>query len=217
MIEINLLPEDLKRTSRVNRGAGQRPLILLVVLLAAVAGGMGYFRVAHLSPRRAAHEALASRLAGLRKQADELATLERSIKHVEKRKRALATLYQSRYLWAEKLDQLIDIIPPNVWLRSAKLSAPRRTRTGSGGGIFTLECNSAGAEEKGITLFRERLRANEAFWNDVAAMNRIAHRRREYPEYVEGVALEFTVDLDLKNRVPSEAPPARRTQTARSQ
>ena len=203
MIEINLLPEDLKRHARAG-GGGRRRMVLCVALLVAAAVGAGYFHVVHVSKRQTRHERLAAALAVLQRDTREMAELQAAVKHVERRKSALTDLYRQRTLWAEKLDQLVDIIPPNVWVRSIRLASPRRARLGSASsGTLTLECYSAGAEEKGITLFRERLKEHEAFWQDVEHINPIQHRRREFSAYVEGVALDFTVDLDLKGRQPT--------------
>jgi len=220
MIEINLLPEDLRKSARARGGGGgaNRLWVLVAVLLVVAAAGVAYFHMVPLGRRQAKHRYLAGRLAKLKKQSKELSQLQAAVKHIEKRKRALADLYKKRVLWSEKLDQFTDIVPRNVWIRSMKLSAPRRSRRSSGsGGSLVLECYSAGAEEKGITLFRDRLKENTDFWQDVARMNRISHRRREFPEYVEGVALEFTVDLTLKAPDAKKSAKAKRpTRTARS-
>jgi len=216
MIEINLLPEDLKRHARSRGGGGRRTIVLCLVLVVVAGGGAGYFHVVHLGARQRRRDLLAARLATLQRDTQELATLEAAIKHIAKRKRTLTALYAERILWAEKFDQLVDITPKNVWFRSIKLAAPRRRRLGStSGGTFSMECYSAGADEKGITLFRERLEAHEGFWKDVARKNRIRHRKREFPAYVEGVALDFTVELQLKSRKPAPPKaPRRRTRTA---
>ena len=214
MIEINLLPEDLKRRARAG-GSRQRTAVLCALLVAVAAGAVGYFHFTRVGARRALNRRLSERLASLRRDIDELATLETAIKHIEKRKRALSDLYADRTLWAEKLDQLVDIVPDNVWIRSIRLAAPRRSQlTSTSGGSLILECYSAGEKEEGITIFRERLRQHEAFFKDVADMNPISHRRREFPAYVEGVALDFTVDLQLKSRTPVKPTvPQRRTRT----
>ena len=210
MIEINLLPEDLKRRVRAT-GGGRRTAVLCVILLAVAAGGVGYFHVVHLGRRQRRRDLLSAHLAKIQRETQELSVLQGAIRRIERRKQALATLYARRILWSEKLDQLVDITPRNIWLRGIKLTAPRRRRVGTSyGGILTLECYSAGAEEKGITLFRERLQKHQGFWKDVARMSRIHHRRREFPAYVEGVALDFTVELFLKSRQPPKAKKARR-------
>jgi Tfp pilus assembly protein PilN len=217
MIAINLLPEDAKR--HAGSGGGPRRIIaLLAVLLLVAAGGAGYFHVTYVAGREALNRSLSQRLALLQRDTQELPTLDAAIHQIERRKGALLELSNRRLLWAVKFDQLADIIPDNIWLRAIRLSEPRSQRLSATGSTLTLECYSAGAEEKGITLFRERLQQNEAFWKDVARINRIQHTRRDFPAYVEGVALEFNVDLQLKAQEPPKpAVPQRRTRTASAQ
>lgn len=210
MIEINLLPEDLRRGAR--KAGPSRAGLAAGAALLVLAAGVVYFHVAHIGPRSALHRQLSDQLSGLERKTGELATLQAAVSHVEKRKRALAELYSERILWSEKLDQLLDIVPPNVWLDEIRLTLPRGTRrAGDSGGTLVLECYSAGTDEKGITLFRERYRGHEAFWADFARDNRIEHTRRDFPEYVEGVALAFSVDLELKSRQAAAVKPAPKT------
>jgi len=217
MIEINLLPEDLRKRARGGGGggSGRRKMVLGVALLVVAAIGAGYFHVAHVRGRQERHEHLSAALVTLQRETEEMPSLQSAIKRIERRKGALTDLYRERTLWAEKLDQLVDIVPENIWVRSIRLAQPRRRHIGTpSGGTFTLECYSAGTEEKGITLFRERLKEHVAFWEDVEEMNRIKHRVRDFPAYVEGEALDFTVDLQLKSRKPAApTPPARQART----
>lgn len=118
MIEINLLPEELRRKERLKLPKefyiiGISMLGFLIILHATTGMLIEWrkHRVVKLNRRW-------TELAPLKKEIDivkqELADLNQRVEGIDQ-------LMVKRFLWSEKLNQLSDLIVPGIWLRELSL------------------------------------------------------------------------------------------------
>jgi len=133
MIRINLLPEKEVKRRRVVEGAAPArqvsPLATLVILaLFALIGGFYYFGVrARLYPRRTSEQKLRTEL---ERVTDDIEKRYKSVTDLQKldsiSKSMLDIVYaldpEDRLLWSEKLNQLSDLVPENVYISHISVS-----------------------------------------------------------------------------------------------
>lgn len=118
MIEINLLPEELRRKKsyglnlnlkaekiKVLAVSGITLILVLVILLLSLGS---FIRKAQVNRLLAKEKNFSSRLYQIDLVNKEIAALKVKMK-------ALDELTNRRFLWAEKLNQLSDLILPGIW------------------------------------------------------------------------------------------------------
>lgn len=150
MIRINLLPEEFRRAEGT-----PMPRLIAIVASVAVAFSMmlacGYVFLRKLPEANEKAKEAATTLATRKKQLADSGYEEllATIDALGMRKKAIGDIYRSRVEWAQKLDELVDLVPEDIGLVRVNLSEPdkiRGSRSDMHGGILTLECLSTGTD-----------------------------------------------------------------------
>lgn len=178
MIEINLLPSELRRKKeritlpREFYVIGMMILGFLIVLHAATGVMIKWkrYRVAKLSRRW-------TELAPVKKEID---IVKREIADLSQRVGGIDQLMVKRFLWSEKLNQLSDLIVPGIWLRELFLgssvqlkdSPPTLTLKGS---VISLR----GEEMAVVGKFMANLKQNKGWSFDFDNIELQSIQRRE--------------------------------------
>jgi len=212
MIEVNLLPEEYRRTEITPLPR----LITIVVGVIVVVGGFFLLMQKYLNIRsaKALRDDNRGRVERAEKVIEEYNRLRSEINEIETRLSAIKDIWQSRLLWAIKLDQLADVVPNYVGLTSLSLDEPRgRTRAGRGaiGGTLKMKCISASDNEKRLANFLRTLKGeirsenrdvpeevSKEFFADFVEVISSGWSKRESDEYVEREFLEFDLELPVK-------------------
>jgi len=203
MIRINLLPKELQRV-KPTPWPKLLGLFLAMALILAVALIYVYYHF-NLLPRVVDRERqLAEQSQGLMERAEEADRLRAEISDFELREKTIKEIRSTRYMWSKKFDQLLDIIPADMWLTALAVTEPRqRTGTTATGPTMQMDCMLLGTEKDKIADFRRGV-INHPIYKDVA----------EFPEFAWSVvlsgnpadpaeqAMKFKADLILKSKMP---------------
>ncbi len=155
MIEVNLLPAELRR---VEHTPLPRFLVILIgtaAVMATVAFGVivNLRRVPDLGVRQAD---LVKEIAVAQTAAAAYDKLQDEISDVTARKHAIAEVWRTRIIWSLKLAQLAQMTPPYVGFTGMKLDEGRSTgnREQENGGMLTLESLLAGSDLNRVADWR---------------------------------------------------------------
>ncbi|NQT06524.1 MAG: hypothetical protein HQ575_03185 [Candidatus Omnitrophica bacterium] len=141
MIEINLLPDELK----AKRKAFKIPDATAAFLPAAV-GIAIFFVVTHLvfitviRVNKAAYGKMERGWSSIREEKESIELIKRDGLSVKKRLDAIESLTHKKILWSKKLNQLSDLIIPGVWF--TRVSIDKKT--------VVIEKNRTGLLKKDI-------------------------------------------------------------------
>ncbi len=162
MLEINLVPEEYKRTERTPLPRFVT-IIVGVVLVAVGLVAVFFVKLAWLDAATATNSALEQRVASLAEDAKRYDELVNDITQLEKRRQVISDLWQKRVIWSRKLDELIDLVPAYVWVSDLNLVEPTRTsarraaRAGASGaenaGKLTMDVVTDSADWRRIADF----------------------------------------------------------------
>ncbi len=212
MIEINLLPPEMRK---VDRTSLKRLLcmVTVVVLVSAslLAVALSFKRYRAEGARKVSLQSEVARLEPLAREYD---VLSAEIQQIQMRLQTIAEIRATRLRWGRKLDQLYAILPDYVWFSRIDLRQARgRSPLASGPtATLTLECYVAGADEKKYSEFRRILTGEvvadgaytgEDFFSEFQSLGYSGWSREDFPATEEGVALKFDLELPLK---PMAAP-----------
>jgi len=221
MIEINLLPPEMRKVDRTSlkRLMG---MVASVVLVSASVIGLALTIKAYRA-EVAASVAATAEVARLEPLAKEYDVLAAEVKNSETRIQTIDDIRATRMRWAMKLDQLYTILPEYVWFEKVTLKKLRAVSAAQRGQTSTLvmDCYLAGADEKRYSEFRRLLTGELAgdgpytgveFFTDFASLGYSGWSREDFQSTEEGVALKFTLELPVNQTVqtaPAPKPPAR--------
>lgn len=170
MIEINLLPEELRKKKRQPLKLPKLPALPIV---AGIIGFLIFIQVLLLimvQAKKASFNSLNKRLTSISASSAEAKALENRLKEFSSKVDAANRLSSSRFNWAKKLNDLSDSVVSGIWLRriyvkrtesSAKSAVPTQ--------LLILEGSSivSGAEEPGsVGKFVNSLKDNGSFSED---------------------------------------------------
>ncbi len=147
-------------------------------------------------------------------------------KDFEQRRDTIEQIEKARMIWAEKLDQLWDLVPPDMWLSDLRLEEPPRHKSKRGqpeenprGHILVIEGYTAGPDVAKVSAFIRALEEKGAegkdFFEDFERIElvRLDLEEEEFQDYEETVAAKFTLKLYMVPRqielqpVPPPPPP----------
>ncbi|MFA4992155.1 MAG: PilN domain-containing protein [Candidatus Omnitrophota bacterium] len=163
MIEINLLPEELQKKKRfsfnlnlepsklmVYGGGGIAGLLVLLVLLLFLGSFIRGIQISGLDKKE---KAFAPKMA-------EIELVNKEITDVKTKMGALNGVTVRKFLWAEKLNQLSDLVPPGAWFTRVRTDPENR---------FIIEGSvvSRGEEEMAsVGKFMKNLKDDQKFFRD---------------------------------------------------
>ncbi len=226
MIEINLLPPELRP---VERTPLPRFLVLCVGAALIVAGvfALVSMYVRGIPSLKRKISGLETKIAEKQTQAVEHDRLQIEIADIGKRQRAIQTIWESRTLWWEKLDQLVTLVPEYVGLESLAFrpGAARASRVKGKGpqsaGKLTMSCLCRYPDQEKLAEFRNVLKGvlpvaasdpevGARFITDFQyeIVDKGWEQKEAGPEYEQAWVLEFSLELDLKAKRPLAVPAA---------
>lgn len=218
MIEINLLPPEMRKIDRTSLKR-LASMVTAVILLSASVIGVTMF-VKNYYAAQDDKQRLTADVNRLEPLAKEYDVLSAELKGIETRLTTIEEIRATRVRWGKKLDQLYAILPEYVWFEKVQLKTARGATPNTGPTAkLTLDCFLAGADEKRYAEFRRVLTGElvgtgpyngAQFFEDFAKLGYSGWSREDYPETEEGVALKFSLELDLKSTAAAAQP-----QTAR--
>jgi len=179
MIEINLLPEEMKKKESpfaklsisffniqklplLSIAAGFAGLLVILQVLVLVIGLYAKFSLASLTKR---YDAITPK----KKEADALKAKNDAI---TKRVSAIDELMGKRFSWAKKLNALSDSMTPGIWLKELDYDERSAAKAGKAAGMpgrLIINGYAAGIGEQGATLvgrFIKSLKESQAFYAD---------------------------------------------------
>jgi len=222
MIEINLLPEELKKTrrssSRIDIGKldlGRLPVlsiavaavgVIIVVQIAVFAFGLVFAGISgsleknykHMSPARLEAE-----------------KLKFDISQMSRKISAIDELMVKRFSWAKKLNDLSDSVTPGIWLTQLEYDErtterPRAGAAAKGDGrqatekllerYLVISGAASSMGEEGTALigrFIEKLKENPSFYSDFSDIE-LGSIRREQAGNQEIMTFKITCLFKLK-------------------
>ncbi len=158
MIEINLLPPEMRK---VDRTSMKRLLCMITAVVLVSASAIGVITsVKRYHDESAKNVELNQEVARLEPLATEYDVLSAELVEIGTRIRTIDEIRSTRLRWGVKLDQLYAILPDYVWFDKVELKAGRATGPAAAAGIVSkllLECFAAGADEKRYAEFRRVL------------------------------------------------------------
>ncbi len=213
MIEINLLPDDLRKTEglpvrRIGALAGGAVLVSAALMLVlSIHFGM-------LQTAQAELTSAENRLAALSPDVRYADALKREKAEYTRRSETIQQISDSRVLWTKKVDQLFDVVDYGekadrhfVWLTELKVSAPRANVKGqtADGGELDIRGYSATEVLQKYSDFHEDLKQSE-FFSDFNYIDDPAGKVVDFPEDVRPQkAWDF--QLKMKLDPPGQAKP----------
>jgi len=165
MIEINLLPKNLRKKKQFQfnldlqansvrlMGGGAIAGVLIVLII--------FFSVG-ASIRKAQVSRLIKREQGMAQQTSQAETISRDVSILNAKMAVLDEVIQRSFLWAEKLNQLSDLILPGIWFTRIYMDSGNR---------LILEGSVISKKEEAMASvgkFMKGLRENESFFKDFA-------------------------------------------------
>ena len=206
MIAINLIPAELRST-----GATPLPRRLIIyggVALNCIAFvvGMTYFlaTIPGMEAEKTSVDSEVYQAQVVRKVGEEYDGLVQQKRDFEERKGTIDKIGRTRIIWAKKLDQLWDMVPPEMWLTSLELVEGKTTSKGVEPDKLVICGYTAGSEVARVSDFiksLERRVADKENFYDIFDHIKLAELRLDeenFQEYEEGVATYFAIELTLK-------------------
>jgi hypothetical protein len=205
MIEINLLPPEMRKVDRTSLKRLVCMVTAIVLLSASVIGLVTFTQRYRNATRENAR--LTTEVARLEPVAREYDVLSDELKGIETRIQTIDEIRSTRLRWGQKLDQLYAILPEFVWFDKLELKNARAAGANAKPPKLVLECYVAGADEKRYAEFRRVLTgeftsagpySGADFFRDFSDLGYSGWSREDFPATEEGVALKFNLELDLK-------------------
>src|SRR5690606_4369220 len=170
MIRINLLPKELQT-------AAKTPFILFATFVGGlVVTGVLVIVYTYLWFNTIVLEERVDRkreeVAQLETNARQMDELLEDIADYKEREKAIISIKTNRILWSKKLEELVELTPPFVWIvnmEMKELDASEidwKSKDGVSGGYVELTCYSSGDEVERMTFFRQRLKSVDDFYMD---------------------------------------------------
>lgn len=161
MIKINLLPPELVRAASLPKLvfytlAGS----VVAVMLGGIASLWMWIDTGNMERGLENRRQEVSLIEG---QASELDRINEDIAYYKEREKAIIQIKTRRILWAPKLDQLVALTPPDIWITKLQMDTldPGEYRWEDGkrqtGGQLSLTCYSEGTDPSSFTRFRSNL------------------------------------------------------------
>ena len=161
MIKINLLPQELRRSTGT-------PPVLLGIVFGGVSliTAMGFFYIYlwfNALMVKEEMESLGKEVVLLNKEASVVDLLDADIRNFKALEHHIVEMKTNRRLWSLKLDQLVQLTPDDIRITELQLTGPQNKvgaaqKEGQNGGYLELKCYALGANVEVMTDFRRALR-----------------------------------------------------------
>ena len=205
MIDIDLLPEEYRRPEMTP--LPRRLVIFIGTALVSICLFVLIWLHLILLPRlRNERDDWVNRERQMAKAVQRYDELMAEISGFNQRKQTIEQIWQIRILWAQKFDQLCDLVPPYIWFKSISLQEPLMGRKDVGGKLI-LDCRSQGPDANHFAEFMrivkgedegEKGRIGQEFFQDFLLFESSGWSRKILRDFDPPEALEFKLELSLR-------------------
>ncbi len=171
MIKINLLPQELQRAANTPRSVFYSVLgSVAAVALGAI--GLVWMWIAQ-GTMEAHAETKSAVVKVLEEEALEVDRIQSDIDFYRQRETSIVKIKTGRILWAPKLDQLVSMVPDDLWITSLQVFLLEEDQykwnenESQSGGTLVLDCVSIGSDPGALTRFRKSLGEDQRFYGDL--------------------------------------------------
>jgi hypothetical protein len=186
VIEINLLPEELRKKPSPFSGINLKKLDVKNIPIYGIAAGIGaaiisvhivlFLTGISLNAQLISETKKYNAILPENKVAD---ALKAKVADINKRSGAIDELIVKRFSWASKMKYLSDCVTPGIWL--SELDYDERAVFGNAktamAGALVISGYAAGAGEQGTALigkFIKSLQDNKSFYSDLSAVDLVS-------------------------------------------
>ncbi len=210
MITVNLIPVELRST--VATPLPRRLIIYGGVTLNCIAFvvGLTYFlaTIPGMETEKSSINSEVYQAQVVRKVGEDFDGMVQQKRDFLDRKDTIDKIGNTRVTWAKKLDQLWDMVPPEMWLTSLMLVEGKTTSKGTDPDKLVICGYTAGSEVSKVSDFisslERRTPGKENFYDifDHIKLAELILDEENFVEYEEGVATYFSIELSLKPLEP---------------
>ncbi|MEA3328237.1 MAG: PilN domain-containing protein [Candidatus Omnitrophota bacterium] len=165
MIQINLLPQNLRKRKREIPEIPLLPVGIGIVVILIVSS---FILLAVLSHYQGRVKTLSGQLKQKNLSKQKAFKLQTGVKRFRSKERIIDQLTRRKFFWAEKLNLISDLIPNGVWLTDISFK-----ETGSSG-FLTLDGMAIPYKKQEminlVTLFMKNLKQDSIFYNEFASI-----------------------------------------------
>lgn len=186
MIEINLLPQELRKKPPLFSGLDFKGIDIKNIPILKIAAGIGaglvllqfaVFLFEGISSLQLA--SITKKYNAILPEKKEADALKTKVADINKRSGAIDELMVKRFSWARKINLLSDCMTPGIWLSELyyderPVSGPARKAMS---GALVISGYASGAGEQGTVLigkFIKSLQDNKDFYSDVAGIDLVS-------------------------------------------
>ncbi|MFH1190556.1 MAG: hypothetical protein V1682_07730 [Candidatus Omnitrophota bacterium] len=192
MVEINLLPQELKPKQSLFSGIDFKGLDINNIPILKIAAGIGIglvllqLAVSLIGMISTAQFASATRkYEGISPEKKIADALKAKVAQINKRSGAIDELIAKRVSWARKINLLSDCVIPGIWLSELYYDETSTAEKTNAVKIEALMINgyASGAGEQGAALigkFIKSLQENSDFYADMASVNLVSTKSEKF-------------------------------------
>ena len=166
MIEVNLLPPEFRRKKiEIFAGIKVPPVkvilatVAVLIIIQIFIGGICRIQTARLSR-------LSRQWKKMEPSRTELDGLTGDLGEISNRVKVIDELILQRFLWAEKLNQLSNLVSEGIWLRELRLTSAGKNKKQPALIFRGTAFSRSGDEPAVIAKFMKELKESRAFYND---------------------------------------------------
>ena len=160
MIELNLLPEELKPRKKSSMQLGVFPIVQVFIGIIFILVVSHVLAIYLVSVNKKSLVALNKEWDSYAPKRKELDDLRAELKDIDIKVKTIEDLTRKRVLWAKKLNALSDSVPGTIWLSG--LSYDKKSASSS----LILEGYTTGMEKE-VGVFMGELEKNKDFSGDM--------------------------------------------------
>ena len=193
MIELNLLPEQLKVKKKQKIEWAELPIIPVIVWVVILTIGIHALSILFVEMNRGSMKTLKKEWENYAPKKKEMEELTKELSSINAKVSSIEELEESRIVWARKMNNINDSMLPSIWLSSFSLKTGGNTKT-----TLFLEGFATGVSEEGtasVGRFINSLKHNEEFFSGLEDIE-LEDMRRSVVEKKE--VMKFRLSIPLK-------------------
>ncbi|MBU1007248.1 MAG: hypothetical protein KKH08_06650 [Candidatus Omnitrophica bacterium] len=163
MIEINLLPESLRQKKQFRVNLDIKAAKVRLIGGAAIAGLLVFLVILFsvgASIRKSQSSGLLSKEQSMAQKRTQVETVNKDVSILSAKMTELGKIIERKFLWAEKLNQLSDLVLPGIWFTRVYVDPDNR---------FIIEGSVISSKQEAMASvgkFMKDVRESKAFFKD---------------------------------------------------
>ncbi|MFH1837470.1 MAG: hypothetical protein ABH862_05105 [Candidatus Omnitrophota bacterium] len=132
MIEINLLPKELRKAKKVSLELEKGPMVRVAVTILLLIAGFHFLVVFLAGQNRAESEVLTAEWNRMEPEREKTGMLTKDALEIEKRLDAIRSITDNKFDWTKLLNSLNNAVIPKIWLSELELKFEVLEKKGKG-------------------------------------------------------------------------------------